>query len=142
MNNHRTSGLTVMQTCLVLLCTALTAVSALAQSPNAPRARNQGPGVKARSAFPWPLKPGALALTPAAGPNLPVLGGGTLGRLPKWTGFSSSNSVLGNSTIFEDKFGNVGIGTDTPPSRFTVAGMIETTLGGVKFPDGTIQTTA
>jgi hypothetical protein len=28
----------------------------------------------------------------AAGPNLPVIGGGTLGRLTKWTGFTSSNS--------------------------------------------------
>jgi len=38
--------------------------------------------------------------------------------------------------------GNVGIGTTAPTSRLTVAGLIETTTGGVKFPDGTIQTTA
>lgn len=36
----------------------------------------------------------------------------------------------------------VGIGTTAPTSRLTVAGLIETTTGGVKFPDGTIQTTA
>ncbi|MBI1744447.1 hypothetical protein HYR54_15470 [Candidatus Acetothermia bacterium] len=38
----------------------------------------------------------------------------------------------------------VGIGTDTPSSPLTVAGLIETTTssGGIKFPDGTIQTTA
>jgi hypothetical protein len=37
--------------------------------------------------------------------------------------------------------GNVGIGTDTPTSELTVAGTIESTSGGIKFPDGTIQTT-
>lgn len=37
--------------------------------------------------------------------------------------------------------GNVGIGTINPSSPLTVAGVIETT-GGIKFSDGTIQTTA
>jgi hypothetical protein len=76
------------------------------------------------------------------GPILPVVGSGSLGRITKWTGFGLSNSDIGDTTIFEDKLGNVGIGTDTPTSRFTVAGVIETSLGGYKFPDGTIQTTA
>jgi hypothetical protein len=85
----------------------------------------------------------AFTITPmAAGPNLQVVGGGTLGRLTKWTGFTSGNSVIGNSTIFEDKFGIVGIGTDSPTSKLTVAGLIESLMGGIKFPDGTIQTTA
>jgi hypothetical protein len=35
-----------------------------------------------------------------------------------------------------------GIGTAVPTSLLTVRGMIETTLGGYKFPDGTVQTTA
>jgi hypothetical protein len=38
--------------------------------------------------------------------------------------------------------GNVGIGTTTPASPLTVTGLIESTSGGFKFPDGTIQTTA
>ncbi len=85
----------------------------------------------------------ALRPAPAAGSApLPVAGGGTLGRLTKWTGFTSSNAIIGDTTIFEDKYGKVGIGTDTPTSRLTVQGMIETTLGGLKFPDGTVQTTA
>ncbi len=73
----------------------------------------------------------------------PVTGGGTPGRISRWTGVDGSNTfTLGNSNIFEDKFGKVGIGTTTPTSPLTVQGMIETTLGGYKFPDGTIQTTA
>src|SRR5262245_61207547 len=125
MNNHRGNPVTAVPVCVFVLSTVLAAVSARAQTPGSPRTRGQAPGVRARSAFPWPLMPGALALTPAAGPNLPVFGGGTLGRVTKWTGFGSS-CLIGDSTIFEDKFGKVGIGTDSPTSQFTVAGFIET----------------
>jgi len=38
--------------------------------------------------------------------------------------------------------GNVGIGTTNPTEKLTVAGVIYSTTGGIKFPDGTIQTTA
>ena len=38
--------------------------------------------------------------------------------------------------------GNVGIGTTSPTSPLTVAGVIQSTTGGFKFPDGTTQTTA
>src|SRR2546427_7749017 len=51
-----------------------------------------------------------------------------------FVGFSNS-IVLGNNA-------NIGIGTSTPGSKLTVAGLIETTTGGVKFPDGTIQLSA
>jgi hypothetical protein len=82
------------------------------------------------------------AIAPAAASN-PVVGSGTTGQIPKWTGVDGANSfTLGNSNVFEDKFGKVGIGTQTPTSLLTVRGMIETTLGGYKFPDGTVQTTA
>ncbi len=84
-------------------------------------------------------KSGTLQL---AGNTTAVTGSGTTGRLPKWTGLTSSSSFIGDSTIFEDKYSMVGIGTDTPTSKLTVAGMIQTTLGGLKFPDGTVQTTA
>jgi hypothetical protein len=67
-----------------------------------------------------------------------IIGTGTPGQLIKW---ASANSV-GDSGVSEDKFGKVGIGTSAPTSKLTVAGMIETTLGGYKFPDGTVQTTA
>jgi hypothetical protein len=83
------------------------------------------------------------ALAPAAGSN-PVVGSGTTGQIPKWLGVDGSNTfTIGNSNIFEDKFGKVGIGgAPSATSLLTVRGMIETTLGGYKFPDGTIQTTA
>jgi hypothetical protein len=38
--------------------------------------------------------------------------------------------------------GNVGIGTTLPGQRLSVAGMIESTSGGLKYPDGTTQTTS
>ncbi|MBZ5639921.1 MAG: hypothetical protein LAO51_14335 [Acidobacteriia bacterium] len=38
--------------------------------------------------------------------------------------------------------GNVGIGTTSPTTKLTVAGVIQSTTGGIKFPDGTTQTTA
>lgn len=38
--------------------------------------------------------------------------------------------------------GNVGIGTADPTEKLTVAGVVESTSGGFKFPDGTVQTTA
>jgi len=73
----------------------------------------------------------------------PVVGGGSAGQITKWTGIDGSNTyTVGNANIFEDKYGKIGIGTTTPTSLLTVQGMIETTLGGYKFPDGTVQTTA
>lgn len=38
--------------------------------------------------------------------------------------------------------GNVGIATTTPSSPLTVAGVVYSSTGGFKFPDGTTQTTA
>src|SRR5262245_22505704 len=89
-------------------------------------------------------RPPSNFMAAAAAANLQVLGSGTIGRLTKWSGLTTSNSFIGDSTIFEDKFGKVGIGTDTPTSRLTVVGLIESVGGGggVKFPDGTVQTSS
>jgi hypothetical protein len=82
------------------------------------------------------------AAAPQAAGNA-VTGSGTPGRVSKWTGVDGSNSYsLGNSSITDDKFGNVGIGTTLPTARLTVAGLIQSTVGGFQFPDGTMQTTA
>ena len=83
----------------------------------------------------------ASAVKPSAA-NLPVLGSGTAGQIARWTGFSGSAPSIGDSVITEDKSGKIGIGTTSPTSTLTVRGSIETTLGGYRFPDGTVQTTA
>lgn len=51
------------------------------------------------------------------------------------------------SSTAEDQFliraaGGVGIGTNEPSSQLTVAGIVESTTGGFRFPDGTLQTSA
>jgi hypothetical protein len=79
--------------------------------------------------------------TAPAAAQSPVAGAGTIGQITKWIGFSS-NAVIGDSIITETKQGNVGIGTMSPASKLTVFGAIESTSGGFKFPDGTVQATS
>ncbi|MFA4835379.1 MAG: hypothetical protein WC749_04825 [Dehalococcoidia bacterium] len=50
--------------------------------------------------------------------------------------------VYGTPKLSVTTVGNVGIGTTTPGQKLTVAGTIETTVGGIKFPDSTILTSA
>ncbi len=50
-----------------------------------------------------------------------------------------SNSV---EKLRVDTDGNVGIGTSTPGQKLSVTGVVESTSGGFKFPDGTTQITA
>jgi len=48
----------------------------------------------------------------------------------------------GANSIFFNTAGSVFIGATTGSSKLTVNGRLESTNGGVKFPDGTVQTTA
>jgi hypothetical protein len=57
--------------------------------------------------------------------NASVKGSGTVDRIAKWV----ANREIGDSGIVETG-GNVGIGTDTPGSKLTVAGRIEATVSG------------
>ena len=41
--------------------------------------------------------------------------------------------------VFVDSTGNVGIGTTEPGEKLSVSGILESTSGGFKFPDGTLQ---
>jgi hypothetical protein len=54
---------------------------------------------------------------------------------------SSSNQLSIGNWIYGNN-GNVGIWTSTPWQKLSVAGTVESTSGGFKFPDGTTQTTA
>ena len=56
-------------------------------------------------------------------------------------GGAGSWGASGND-IYNTNSGKVGIGTASPGQKLSVAGMVESTSGGVKFPDGTVQTTA
>jgi len=54
----------------------------------------------------------------------------------------STLSSTKGSVLLNKSGGNVGIGLSAPTEKLQVAGIIHTTLGGIKFPDGTIQITA
>lgn len=53
---------------------------------------------------------------------------------------SSLWTLLGSDIYYLG--GNVGIGTMNPAQKLSVAGTVESTTGGFRFPDGTTQTTA
>jgi hypothetical protein len=118
--------------CTVVMIGAALTHSGLAQTLTPASKKNNPAGNRSSHA----------AIEPQAATPTPVSGSGIAGQLPKWAGNSSTSYVLTDSIITEDKTGKIGIGTTAPTSKLTVQGMIETTLGGYKFPDGTVQTTA
>ncbi|MFT3744769.1 MAG: hypothetical protein QM785_10825 [Pyrinomonadaceae bacterium] len=85
-----------------------------------------------------------------------ALSGGTqVGSTIALTGIAVTNGIFSAKLDFGNQFPGAsrfleirvrtsggGIGISTPSSKLTVAGRIESTTGGVKFPDGSIQTTA
>ena len=81
-----------------------------------------------------PAKKGRAAQT--FGINPAGTSRGTAVLLAKFVG---DGSVAFDSNVIEAKLGNTSVGTTTPASKLTVKEMIETTLGGLKFPDGTLQ---
>ena len=75
------------------------------------------------------------------GEIVPTAGNGLLigtGALAKPVVFGTN----GSERLRIDSAGNVGIGTAAPGQRLSVFGTIESTSGGFKFPNGTVQTTA
>ncbi|MBN93637.1 MAG: hypothetical protein CL928_06105 [Deltaproteobacteria bacterium] len=62
------------------------------------------------------------------------------GRLTFYT--TADGTVSPSERMRINQAGQVGIGTPSPSEQLTVAGVVESTSGGFKFPDGTTQTTA
>lgn len=52
-----------------------------------------------------------------------------------------NNNQISNQMIIRSN-GNVGIGTTSPGQKLTVAGTIESSSGGFRFPDGSVQSVA
>ncbi len=72
--------------------------------------------------------------------DTPVSGNGSSGRVAFWW---NGSGLTSNSELFwDDTHFRLGIGVSNPGQKLTVAGTIQTTSGGVMFPDGTTQTTA
>ena len=104
-----------------------------------PRRKGFGLMSLSRNANPNAARPSSVMMANA----LPsVHGAGTVGKIALWAGIRpNGESILGDSIITQSN-NNIGIGLATPSSKLSVQGIIEATLGGYKFPDGTIQTTA
>ena len=66
-------------------------------------------------------------------------------RIVKSTGTTFSPLIIKNNS-FQNALvltsQGVGVGTSNPTEKLSVAGTIESTSGGFKFPDGTVQNTA
>lgn len=60
--------------------------------------------------------------------------------LEETTGTWSLNN--NGSYLYFTETGNLGVGVPSPVSRIQANGVIHSTVGGFKFPDGTVQTTA
>ena len=75
----------------------------------------------------------------AYGAGIPTIVGVSGGSA--YIGFYPAGSTSGEKVRI-DNAGNVGIGTSNPGQKLSVVGTIESTSGGIKFPDGTTQTTA
>ncbi|OGS38611.1 MAG: hypothetical protein A2506_11945 [Elusimicrobia bacterium RIFOXYD12_FULL_66_9] len=76
-----------------------------------------------------------------------VSGGGENPYYSQAKTFGSTLTVTGNAfsvggATFAVTGGKVGIGTTSPGQKLTVTGTIESTSGGIKFPDASVQTTA
>lgn len=74
-----------------------------------------------------------------------VSGTGTVGQLAYFSGastISSGDGIAANSLVWDFTNNRLGIGTSAPSEKLEVAGVVYSTSGGFKFPDGSTQLTA
>ncbi|HXM47654.1 MAG TPA: hypothetical protein VN956_07275, partial [Pyrinomonadaceae bacterium] len=68
-----------------------------------------------------------------------VIGAGVLSAEGDFSIFDANANA---ARVFVDTSGNVGVGTSTPGYKLDVAGIVNSSAGGFRFPDGTVQATA
>src|SRR6516225_5389410 len=66
---------------------------------------------------------------------------GAAGQTGNYLNVTANGGAPGNVFVVKSS-GNVGIGTNSPASKLSVNGLIQSVSGGFKFPDNTVQTTA
>jgi hypothetical protein len=80
---------------------------------------------------------------PAANGNVNITAVGNTTLVVTGTGANVTGTFRSTgATVLAASSGNVGIGNTSPGQKLTVAGTVESTTGGFKFPDGTTQNTA
>lgn len=87
---------------------------------------------------------GALGVNASAGGVLMDGGNTTAAQVKVGTKDANDLGLITNNTVKMTilSAGNVGIGTTAPASALEVNGVIHSSTGGFRFPDGTLQTTA
>jgi hypothetical protein len=116
-----------MQRILIVFACALICASPIAAQSRRQETRPAGAGAQS-----------LINLKAPPATNLDSLTTSSQGRIPKFDNFG----FLLDSVISEDAQGRIGVGTTTPGSKLTVSGRIETLEGGIKFPNGSVQTSA
>lgn len=85
---------------------------------------------------------GALNTTGSSNIALGNASGPASGALSNTISIGDSAQATTSNTMFVTNSVNVGIGVQATASKLAANGVIESVLGGFKFPDGTTQTTA